>query len=77
MISGEPGRTLAAYSYDELLPRDKLSLDIFWLRDESLDDSATLPHPSILAAEIVEDLRAALAQFQEIADDLATDEAPV
>ena len=37
----------------------------------------TLPHPSILAAEIVEDLRAALAQFQEIADDLATDEAAV
>jgi len=59
------------------MARDKASLDIFWLRDESLDDSATLPHPSILAAEIVEDLRAALAQFQEIADDLATDEATV
>jgi type I restriction enzyme M protein len=59
------------------MARDKASLDIFWLRDESLDDSATLPRPSILATEIVEDLRAALAQFQEIADDLATDEAPV
>jgi type I restriction enzyme M protein len=48
-----------------------------WLRDESLDDSATLPHPGILAAEIVEDLRGALAQFQEIADDLSSDEAPL
>ena len=66
-----------AYPYEEIMARDKASLDIFWLRDESLDDSATLPHPSILAAEIVEDLRAALAQFQEIADDLTTDEAPV
>ena len=56
--------------------KERAALDIFWLRDESLDDSATLPHLSILAAEIVEDLRAALAQFQEIAD-LATDEAPV
>jgi len=59
------------YSRDELVARDKVSLDIFWLRDDSLDDSASLPHPGILAAEIVEDLRAALAQFQEIADDLA------
>src|SRR5437764_124641 len=66
-----------AYPYDEIMARDKASLDIFWLRDESLDDSATLPHPSILAAEIVEDLRAALAQFQEIADDLSSDEAAV
>ena len=64
-----------AYTYEEIMARDKASLDLFWLRDESLDDSATLPHPSILAAEIVEDLRAALAQFQEIANYLAVDEA--
>ena len=60
---------------DEIMSRDKVSLDIFWLRDESLDDSATLPHPSVLATEIVEDLRAALAQFAAIADDLAIGEA--
>ena len=72
-----PNGRWRAYTYDEIMARDKASLDIFWLRDESLDDSATLPHPSILAAEIVEDLRAALAQFQEIADDLTTDEAAV
>jgi len=42
----------------------------FLLKDESLEDSANLPHPDIIAAEIVEDLEAALAQFAEIAGDL-------
>lgn len=51
------------------MARDKANLDITWLRDETLDDSATLPAPGVLAAGIVEDLRAVLAQFQEIADD--------
>jgi type I restriction enzyme M protein len=50
--------------------RDKPNLDIFWLKDESLEDSANLPDPDIIAAEIVEDLQAALAQFAEIASDL-------
>ena len=59
-----------AYDYDELLKRDKANLDIFWLKDESLEDSANLPDPDVLALEIVEDLEAALAQFGEIATDL-------
>ena len=46
--------------------RDKASLDIFWLRDESLEDTANLPAPGIIAAEIVKDLEAALAEFVEI-----------
>jgi type I restriction enzyme M protein len=58
------------YSYDELIERDKVNLDIFWLRDESLEDTANLPNPDILAAEIVEDLQAALEQFSGIAEDL-------
>ena len=41
-----------------------------WLKDESLEDSTNLPNPDIIAAEIVEDLQAALAQFAEIASDL-------
>jgi type I restriction enzyme M protein len=48
-----------AYNYDELIARDKVSLDIFWLRDESLEDSANLPDPDILAREILDDLEAA------------------
>src|SRR5665811_1538540 len=55
-----------AYDYEELLKRDKLNLDIFWLRDKSLEDSEDLPEPEVLAAEIVEDLEAALEQFQAV-----------
>jgi type I restriction enzyme M protein len=58
------------FPYDELMARDKVSLDIFWLKDESLEDNANLPAPEIIAAEIIEDLRAALEQFAEIAGDL-------
>lgn len=58
------------YDYEELISRDKASLDIFWLRDESLEESDNLPDPGILAQEIVEDLEAALEQFREIAEDL-------
>ena len=43
---------------------------IFWLRDESLEDSDNLPDPDVIAAEIVEDLKAALEQFAEIQADL-------
>jgi hypothetical protein len=58
------------YDYEDLLKRDKLNLDIFWLKDESLEDSANLPDPDVIAAEIVEDLEAALQQFGAIANDL-------
>lgn len=58
------------YGYDELIARDKASLDIFWLRDESLEDGANLPDPDVIAAEIVEDLRAALEEFELIYADL-------
>jgi type I restriction enzyme M protein len=59
-----------AFGYDELAKRDKVNLDIFWLKDESLEDSANLPDPHVIAAEISQDLEAALEQFATIADDL-------
>jgi len=62
-----------AYDYEELINPDKASLDIFWLRDESLEESDNLPDPDVLAQEIVEDLEAALEQFREIAVDLGVD----
>jgi type I restriction enzyme M protein len=64
-----------AYAYDELINRDKASLDIFWLKDESLSESDNLPDPDVLAAEIVEDLEAALERFREIVTDLDSDKA--
>ena len=59
-----------AFSHEDLAKRDKANLDIFWLKDESLEDSANLPDPDVIAAEIVEDLRAALDEFSLIAADL-------
>ena len=59
-----------AFGYDELVQRDKVSLDLIWLRDESLEDSENLPPPEVIAQEIVEDLEAALAEFAAIADSL-------
>jgi type I restriction enzyme M protein len=54
------------FSYDELIQRDKTNLDIFWLKDESLEDSENLPDPEVLAAEIVENLEVALEQFRAV-----------
>ena len=59
-----------SFTYEELTKRDKANLDIFWLKDESLEDSANLPDPGVLALEITEDLEAALEQFATIAEDL-------
>jgi type I restriction enzyme M protein len=59
-----------AFSYDELMQRDKVSLDIFWLKDESLEDSENLPPPDILAKDIAENLESALEQFSGIYEDL-------
>ncbi len=59
-----------SFSYEDLLKRHKLNLDIFWLKDESLEDSANLLPPEIIAEEIVEDLQAALEQFSLIESDL-------
>jgi type I restriction enzyme M protein len=52
------------------MQRDKVSLDIFWLKDESLDDASTLPAPDVLAGEIAENLEAALEQFDTIYQNL-------
>lgn len=54
-----------------LLQRDKVSLDVFWLKNEILEDSANLPDPDLIGAEILEDLRAALEEFETIHTDLA------
>ena len=58
------------YKYEEIVNRDKVSLDLSWLRDESLEDSANLPDPHILAQEIAEDLRSSLDEIESILADL-------
>jgi hypothetical protein len=72
--SGEEGKNEGrwrSYNYDELVSRDKASLDILWLKDDSLEASDNLPDPDVIALEIVEDLEAALEQFREIVGDLS------
>ncbi len=59
-----------SFTYEELMQRDKVSLDIFWLKDESLEDTENLPDPDVLAGEIVENLQAALEQFNSIHEEL-------
>lgn len=59
------------YSYDEIVARDKTSLDIFWLKDESLSDLENLPEPDELALEIVENIEAALESFRSVVAELS------
>lgn len=60
-----------SFAYQELTQRDKVSLDIFWLKDESLEDTENLPEPDVIAQEIMENLEAALEQFSSIYEDLS------
>lgn len=64
-----------SFSYEELVKRDRANLDIFWLKDESIEETSMLPSPTVLAAEIADDLEAALAYFREIEMDLKQDDA--
>jgi len=61
-----------AFTYDELMARDKVNLDITWLKDASLEDADALLPPEVIAQEIVEDLEAALREFSAIAEALSS-----
>ena len=67
----EESERFRRFPYEELVARDKASLDLTWLRDESLEDTDNLPPPDVIAREIVEDLEAALVEFAAIAESLA------
>ena len=54
------------YNYEEIIARDKTSLDIFWLKDKSLADLDNLPEPEVLAEEIIENMEAGLNSFREV-----------
>jgi len=57
---------LRKFALDEILARDKTSLDIFWIKDKSLADLDNLPSPDELAADIIENLQSALESFREL-----------
>ena len=54
------------FTYEEIIARDKTSLDISWIKDKSLADLDNLPDPEELAADIIENLEAGLESFREI-----------
>jgi type I restriction enzyme M protein len=56
-----------AFEYSELVKRDKINLDLFWLKDTSLEDSDDLPDPDVLADQIADDLETALDLFRTVA----------
>jgi hypothetical protein len=70
VVNKKPEGQWRSYDYKEIVARDKCSLDVFWLEDESLEATQNLPPPADIAREIVEDLRAALEQFESVAADL-------
>lgn len=72
--SREETERFRRFTYDQLIEREKLNLDIFWLKDDSLEDIDSLPEPDVLAQGIVENLEAALEYFRGVSDELA--EAP-
>ena len=55
-----------SFTYDEIMQRDKVNLDIFWIKDKSLEDAENLPEPDELAKDIIDNLEYALDQFEEI-----------
>jgi type I restriction enzyme M protein len=55
-----------AFTYEEILARDKANLDIIWLKDDSLEDAADLPAPEVLAREIMDELQVAIGEFTAI-----------
>jgi type I restriction enzyme M protein len=54
------------FTYEDITNRDKTSLDLFWLKDESLGDMENLPEPDVLANDIIENLEAGLESFKEV-----------
>lgn len=65
------------FPVEELLARDKVNLDLFWLKDDSLEEGMDLPVPGVLASEIVENLEAALDEFRQVAEELEGADAEV
>lgn len=61
-----PDGRFRRFTIDEIMSRDKLSLDIFWIKDRSLADLDNLPDPDVLAQDIIENLQSAMTSFGEL-----------
>ena len=52
------------YTYEEIISRDKINLDITWLKDDDLVDLENLPEPNILLDNIIDNIESALESFK-------------
>ena len=68
--TGNPEGRWRKFTYEQIIARDKTSLDIFWLKDKSLADLDNLPEPDDIAQEIIENLEAGLSSFREVVSSL-------
>ena len=68
-----PDGRFRKFTVEEILERDKTSLDLFWIKDKSLADLDNLPDPDVLADDIIENLQSALESFQELKSQLMHD----
>lgn len=66
-----PDGRFRKFTVDEILARDKTSLDIFWIKDNSLADLDNLPEPDVLAADIIDNLQSAMDSFKELLETLS------
>jgi type I restriction enzyme M protein len=67
----EEAERFRKFTYDEIISRDKTSLDIFWLKDKSLTDLDNLPDPDVLVEDIIENLESSLESLREISNNLS------
>lgn len=66
----KPDGRFRRFGIDEIMKRDKISLDIFWIKDKSLADLDNLPSAEQLADDIIENLQSALESFRELREKL-------
>ena len=66
MMRKNPEGCWRRFTYDEIIARDKTSLDITWIKDKSLTDLDNLPDPDVLAEEIIENLEAGIEGFERL-----------
>jgi len=67
----EEAERFKKFTYNEIISRDKTSLDIFWLKDKSLTDLDNLPDPDVLVEDIIENLESSLESLREISNNLS------
>lgn len=58
------------YKIDDILERNKTSLDIFWIKDKSLADLENLPSPDELAGDIIVEPTERTKSFLELQEQL-------